>query len=120
MPDLISPNEEWPSLCKRPHCTKSAWRSSGNNNSGLIEKSILSFIFRSRTIYLALRSLREIGFISSQEKAGMKLGNKMKSQPSSAKTLADMLKELNNNNLIKREVFNEIPPIVDFTLIKGL
>lgn len=47
------------------------------------------------------------------------LGNKMKSQRSSAKTLADMLKELNNNNLIKREVFNEIPPIVDFTLIKG-
>ena len=40
MPDLISPNEEWPSLCNRPHCTKSAWRSSGNNNSGLIEKSI--------------------------------------------------------------------------------
>ena len=63
------PNEEWPSLCKRPHCTKSAWRSSGNNNSGLIEKSIsvfLFFIFRSRTIYLALRSLREIGFTTSQ------------------------------------------------------
>ncbi len=94
---------------------------SGNNNSRLIEKSIsvfLSFIFRSRTIYLALRSLREIGFISSQEKSGMKLGNKMKSQPSSVKTLADMLKELNNDNLIKREAFNEIPPIVDYTLIE--
>lgn len=42
----------------------------------------------------------------------------MKSQTSSAKTLADMLKGLNNNNLIKREGFNEIPPIVDYTLIE--
>jgi DNA-binding HxlR family transcriptional regulator len=48
----------------------------------------------------------------------MKLGNKMKSQPSSVKTIADMLKGLNSNNLIKREAFNEIPPIVDYTLIE--
>ena|SRR3989442_1540741 len=36
----------------------------------------------------------------------------------SQKTLADTLKELKNNNLIKREPFNEIPPRVDYTLTK--
>ena len=32
------------------------------------------------------------------------------------KTLADILKELERYNLIKRESFNEIPPLVDYTL----
>jgi len=39
-------------------------------------------------------------------------------QSISPKTLADTLKELKNNNLIKREAFNEIPPRVDYTLTK--
>lgn len=39
-------------------------------------------------------------------------------QPISPKTLADTLKELKNNNLVKRESFNEIPPRVDYTLTK--
>jgi DNA-binding HxlR family transcriptional regulator len=34
----------------------------------------------------------------------------------SPKTLADMLKELKEYNLVKREAFNEIPPRVDYTL----
>jgi len=33
-------------------------------------------------------------------------------------TLADTLKELNYNNLVVREAFNEIPPRVDYTLTK--
>ena len=33
-------------------------------------------------------------------------------QSISPKTLADTLKELKNNNLVKRESFNEIPPRV--------
>lgn len=37
-------------------------------------------------------------------------------QSISPKTLADILKELKNNNLVKREAFNEIPPRVDYTL----
>lgn len=37
-------------------------------------------------------------------------------QKISPKTLADMLKELERYNLIKRESFNEIPPRVDYTL----
>ena len=36
----------------------------------------------------------------------------------SPKTLADMLKELGKNRLVKREAFNEIPPRVDYTLTK--
>jgi DNA-binding HxlR family transcriptional regulator len=39
-------------------------------------------------------------------------------QSISPKTLADTLKELKNNNLVKREAFNEIPPRVDYTLTK--
>jgi len=39
-----------------------------------------------------------------------------KLQPISPKTLADVLKGLKNNNLVKRESFNEIPPRVDYTL----
>ncbi len=39
-------------------------------------------------------------------------------QPISPKTLADTLKELKNSNLVKRESFNEIPPLVDYTLTK--
>jgi len=39
-------------------------------------------------------------------------------QDISPKTLADILKELGKYNLIKREVFNEIPPRVDYTLTK--
>ncbi len=37
-------------------------------------------------------------------------------QKISPKTLADILKELERYNLIKRESFNEIPPLVDYTL----
>lgn len=37
-------------------------------------------------------------------------------QSISPKTLADTLKELKKNNLVKREPFNEIPPRVDYTL----
>lgn len=37
-------------------------------------------------------------------------------QKISPKTLADILKELERYNLIKRESFNEIPPRVDYTL----
>ena len=40
-------------------------------------------------------------------------------QPISPKTLADTLKELKNNNLVKREPFNEIPPRVDYTLTRN-
>lgn len=36
----------------------------------------------------------------------------------SPKTLADTLKDLRKNNLVKRESFNEIPPRVDYTLTK--
>ena len=36
----------------------------------------------------------------------------------SPKTLADTLKELNRNNLVIREAFNEIPPRVDYSLTK--
>ena len=36
----------------------------------------------------------------------------------SPKALADMLKELNKNNIVVREAFNEIPPRVDYTLTK--
>src|SRR5829696_8081649 len=36
----------------------------------------------------------------------------------SPKTLADTLRGLVNQNLIKRESFNEIPPRVDYTLTK--
>jgi len=36
----------------------------------------------------------------------------------SPKTLADTLKELKKNNLVKREPFNEIPPRVDYTLTR--
>jgi DNA-binding HxlR family transcriptional regulator len=39
-------------------------------------------------------------------------------QSISPKTLADTLRELKNNNLVKREAFNEIPPRVDYTLTK--
>jgi len=39
-------------------------------------------------------------------------------QSISPKTLADTLKELKNNDLVKREAFNEIPPRVDYTLTK--
>jgi DNA-binding HxlR family transcriptional regulator len=36
----------------------------------------------------------------------------------SPKTLADTLRDLVKQNLIKRESFNEIPPRVDYTLTK--
>jgi len=36
----------------------------------------------------------------------------------SPKTLADILKELKQYNLVNREPFNEIPPRVDYTLTK--
>lgn len=36
----------------------------------------------------------------------------------SPKTLADRLKELENANLIKREIFAEIPPRVEYSLTK--
>lgn len=36
----------------------------------------------------------------------------------SPNTLADTLKELNKNDLVVREAFNEIPPRVDYTLTK--
>jgi len=36
----------------------------------------------------------------------------------SPKTLADTLKGLQNENLVDRETFNEIPPRVDYTLTK--
>jgi DNA-binding HxlR family transcriptional regulator len=39
-------------------------------------------------------------------------------QSISPKTLSDTLKELKNNNLVRREAFNEIPPRVDYTLTK--
>jgi DNA-binding HxlR family transcriptional regulator len=39
-------------------------------------------------------------------------------KPISPKTLADMLKELHKEGLIKREPFNEIPPRVDYSLTK--
>jgi DNA-binding HxlR family transcriptional regulator len=39
-------------------------------------------------------------------------------QSISPKTLADTLKELKRNNLVKREPFNEIPPRVDYTLTR--
>jgi DNA-binding HxlR family transcriptional regulator len=36
----------------------------------------------------------------------------------SPKTLADVLKELQNEGLIKRQAFNEIPPRVEYALTK--
>jgi DNA-binding HxlR family transcriptional regulator len=36
----------------------------------------------------------------------------------SPKALADSLKEMNKNNIVMREAFNEIPPRVDYTLTK--
>jgi DNA-binding HxlR family transcriptional regulator len=39
-------------------------------------------------------------------------------KPISPKTLADMLKELHKEGLVKRESFNEIPPRVDYSLTK--
>jgi DNA-binding HxlR family transcriptional regulator len=85
-----------------------------DSNSGVICLCPLEGIIDIITKKWALLVINEIG--NHKRIRYNDLMNEL--QPISPKTLADTLKELKNNNLVKREPFNEIPPRVDYTLTK--
>jgi len=62
----------------------------------------------------ALLIINEIGNHNSIRYNGLMLELK----GISPKTLADMLKQLQNKGLVERHAFNEIPPRVEYTLTK--
>ena len=85
-----------------------------DSNSGVICLCPLEGIIDIITKKWALLVINEIG--NHKRIRYNDLMNEL--QPISPKTLADTLKELKNNNLVKREPFNEIPPRVDYTLTR--